>query len=242
MEEISVVVIEDEKLLAKSLKLSLIEKGYEVKAVVDNAKDGLKTILAEKPDIVLLDIQLKGNEDGIWLASQLKDKYDAPYIFMTSFNDKETINQAVKTFPYGYMIKPVDEAELDANISLALERFQQEKQNRNEPQFIINDAVFLKDEHFFIKLKFNEILFVQASGNYIEIMEENKKHVVKTTLKSFLSSVPSDQFLQCHRSYVVNLEKIDKIGSRSLFINNIEIPMVKENREELLNRLQYFAK
>ncbi len=242
MEDISVVIIEDEKLLAKSLNVALLDKGYEVKAIVDNAKDGLKTILSEKPDVVLLDIQLKGEENGIWLASELKKQYDAPYIFMTSFTDKETINEAVKTMPYGYMIKPIKDAEIDANITLALEQFHRQNQREDEPQFAINDAVFLKDEHYFIKLKFDEILYVQASGNYIEIQEASKKHVVKTTLKKFLNSIPSDRFIQCHRSYVINLEKIDKIGSRSLFIGNTEIPVVKENREEILNRVQYFAK
>ena len=210
--------------------------------MVDNAKDGIKAILNEKPDVILLDIQLKGEETGIWLASQLKGKYDAPYIFMTSFRDKETIDDAIETNPYGYLVKPVDEAQVDANIHLALDQFNKSKEDSDEQQFAINDAVFLKDEHFFIKLKFDEIQFVQASGNYIEIQETTKKHVVKTTLKKFLNSIPSDLFVQCHRSYVVNLEKVEKIGSRSLFVGSKEIPLVKESREEILNKLQYFSK
>ena len=241
MEGISVVIVEDEPLLAKSLHMTLEDKGYIVNAVEAEAKSALDSILSTKPDIVLLDIQLTGEETGIWLADQIKQKYKVPYIFMTSFTDKETIREAIKTMPYGYMVKPVEEDELDANIVLALERFKEE-QDSDESQFVINDAIFLKDEHYYIKLKFDEILYVQASGNYIEIYEESRKHVLKTTLKNILKTLPEDQFFQCHRSFVVNIEKVDKIGSRNLFINNVEIPLVKENRETLLSKVQHFTK
>ncbi len=239
MENISIVIVEDEPLIAKTIEVYLVDAGYNVVAVNDNAIDGLNSIERHKPDIALLDIELRGEETGIWLAEQINKSLNIPYIFMTSYKDKETIQKAVKTIPYGYMLKPVDEDALSANINVALERFHQENQKEEEPQFVINDAVFLKDEHYFIKLKFDSILYIQASGNYIDIFEENRKHVLKTTLKSFMQSVPDSLFFQTHRSYVVNLAKVDKIGSRNLFIATQEIPLVKEQREELLKRLPY---
>ena len=249
MSGISVVLIEDEALIARTILLSLDEKGYDVLGTADNARQGLELIKSEKPDIVLLDIQLKGEETGIWLAGQLQQEYHVPYIFLTSFRDKETMENAIKTMPYGYLTKPVDEDDLDVAIQLAFERFSSGDNKDTEivpqeekPEFVINDAIFLKDEHYFIKLKFDDILMVKASGNYIEVIVPGKKHVLKSSLKHFAQLVPENQFFQCHRSYIVNLQKIDKIGYKNLFIENVEVPIVKDQREELMNRLQYYSK
>ncbi|MEL7145571.1 MAG: response regulator [Bacteroidota bacterium] len=244
MSGITIVLIEDEPLIAKGLILSLEEKGYDVLGTTNNAKDGLQMIKSLKPDIALLDIQLKGDETGIWLAEQLQRTYSIPYIFLTSFRDKETMENAVKTMPYGYLIKPVDEDNLDVAIQIAFERFSKAAQEAEEDdsEFVINDAIFLKDDNYFVKLKFDDILLVKASGNYIEIIAPKKKHVLKSSLKYFTQLVPEKQFFQCHRSYVVNLQKVDKIGYKNLFINDIEVPIVKDQREDLLNRLQYYSK
>lgn len=249
MSEISVVLIEDEALIARTILLALDEKGYDVLGTTNNANDGLKMIKKLKPDIALLDIQLKGEETGIWLAEQLQKEYSIPYIFLTSFRDQETKDNAIKTMPYGYLIKPVDEDSLDVAIKIAFERFSQYKsvteaevEEEEEPEFVINDAIFLKDDNYFVKLKFDDILMVKASGNYIEIITPNKKHVLKSSLKYFTKLVPDNQFFQCHRSHIVNLQKIDKIGYKNLLINDIEVPIVKDQREELMNRLQYYSK
>lgn len=248
MSGISVVLVEDEALIARTILLTLDEKGYDVLGTTNNAKDGLEMIQDLKPDIALLDIQLKGPETGIWLAEQLQQEYAIPYIFLTSFRDQQTKDSAIKTMPYGYLIKPVDEDSLDVAIQIAFERFSQLKsvseveEEDEEPEFVINDAIFLKDDNYFVKLKFDDILMVKASGNYIEIIAPNKKHVLKSSLKYFTKLVPDKQFFQCHRSYIVNLQKIDKIGYKNLLINDIEVPIVKDQREDLMNRLQYYSK
>lgn len=250
MSGISVVLIEDEALIARTILLTLDEKGYDVLGTTNNAKDGLAMIKELKPDIALLDIQLKGEETGIWLAEQLQKEYSIPCIFLTSFRDKDTMESAIKTMPYGYLIKPVDEDNLDVAIQIAFERYsqnqsekgEQEEIEEEEPEFVINDAIFLKDDNYFVKLKFDDILMVKASGNYIEIITSNKKHVLKSSLKYFTKLVPDNQFFQCHRSYIVNLQKIDKIGYKNLFIKDIEVPIVKDQREDLMNRLQYYSK
>ena len=246
MSGITIVLIEDEPLIAKGLILSLEEKGYDVLGTTNNAKDGLELIKSLKPDIALLDIQLKGEETGIWLARQLQQEYSIPYIFLTSFRDRETMEDAVKTMPYGYLIKPVDPDNLDVAIQIAFERYSQSRQEQvvqdEETEFVINDAIFLKDDTYFVKLKFDDILLVKASGNYIEIIAPRKKHVLKSSLKYFTQLVPEKQFFQCHRSYVVNLQKVEKIGYKNLLINDIEVPIVKDQREDLLNRLQHYSK
>jgi len=250
MTGISVILIEDERLIAKTMFMILEEKGYEVLGSADNAKDGLELIKKTQPDIALLDIGLKGEEDGIWLAQELKKSVNVPYIFLTSFRDKETIENAVRTMPYGYLMKPVDEDHLDVAIQVAFERFSQKQKEGNKeeeeefekPEFVINDAIFLKDDNFFVKLKFDDILLVKASGNYIEIIAPKKKHVLKSSLKYFAKIVEESRFFQCHRSYIVNLEKVDKIGYKSLYIDDLEVPIVKDQRDDLLKRLQHYSR
>ncbi len=247
MAEISVILIEDEALIARTMVMILEDKGYEVLGCADNAKEGLKIIQERKPDIALLDIGLKGNENGIWLAEQLKKSVDVPYIFLTSFRDQETIDNAIKTMPYGYLMKPVDEDNLDVAIQLAFQRYSEKKlsnetEGEEKPEFVINDAIFLKDDSFFVKLKFDDILLVKASGNYIEIIVPEKKHVLKSSLKYFIQIIPERKFFQCHRSYIINLEKVDKIGYKNLIINGLEVPIVKDQRDDLLKRLQHYSR
>ncbi|WP_339605845.1 LytTR family transcriptional regulator DNA-binding domain-containing protein [uncultured Roseivirga sp.] len=252
MEKVRVLVVEDEVIIAQSI-ISMIEKmGYECVGTAIRATKGLELAKALKPDIALLDINLKGEETGIWLASELKRELNIPYVFLTSLGDKKTIEEATSTMPYGYLLKPVAQQSVYAAIETALARFSQEnktpaqkeatlsvsksfdEKEEEKPSLLIKDALFIKDEYQYVKIILSEIDYIKSDGNYIEIHSQGKKKVLKETLKNMETKLPADIFFQIHRSYLVNVERIESIGGNSIKVNNEELPIVKERRDALL--------
>ncbi|WP_421978790.1 LytR/AlgR family response regulator transcription factor [Roseivirga seohaensis] len=252
MEKVRVLVVEDEVIIAQSI-ISMIEKmGYECVGTAIRATKGLELAKRLKPDIALLDINLKGEKTGIWLAGELKKELNIPYVFLTSLGDKKTIEEATSTMPYGYLLKPVAQQSVYAAIETALARFSQEnrtpaqkeatlsvskahdEKEEEKPSLLIKDALFIKDEYQYVKIILSEIDYIKSDGNYIEIHSQGKKKVLKETLKNMETKLPADIFFQTHRSYLVNVEKIESIGGNSIKVNNEELPIVKERRDALL--------
>ena len=120
MENIRVLIVEDERIIAESIKLSLEKHNYEVCGIESWGENVSRTIENLLPDIVLMDIRLRGEMSGVEVAGIIKDVYDIPVVFLTSYSDDKTIENAKHTFPYGYLVKPFEERELYATIEIAI--------------------------------------------------------------------------------------------------------------------------
>ncbi len=118
----AILLVEDEAIVARDLQESLLELGYEVVAIADSAEAALEQASRRRPDVVLMDIRIKGPLDGIQTARILKEEFHSAVIYLTAHADGDTIQQAKQTEPYGYLIKPVKTAELQATIETALYR------------------------------------------------------------------------------------------------------------------------
>ena len=117
-----VLIVEDEALIALDLEHRLRRLGFEVVGVADHRDEAVALFAETKPDFVLMDIVLRGREDGIAMAQAIGDSSDVPVIFLTAFADDATIGRASEVSPYGYIIKPIDERALVATISMTLAR------------------------------------------------------------------------------------------------------------------------
>ena len=234
----------------------MIEKmGYECVGTAIRAVKALELARQKKPDIALLDINLKGEETGIWLAGELKRELNIPYVFLTSLGDKKTIEEATSTMPYGYLLKPVAQQGVYAAIETALAIFSNENtlpaqkqinltvskpfsdEEEKKPALLIKDALFIKDEYQYVKITLSDIDYIKSDGNYIEIHSHGKKKVLKETLKNMEAKLPAESFFQIHRSYLINVYKIESISGNSIKVGGSELPIVKEKRDALLNLL-----
>ncbi|MEQ9232274.1 MAG: response regulator, partial [Cyclobacteriaceae bacterium] len=101
---LKIMIVEDEMITAESILDMLEDYGYEVTGIHIRAEAALQAIEKEKPDLALLDIHLKGEKTGIWLAEQIRSSHKIPYVFLTSYADKATIEQATETHPFGYLL------------------------------------------------------------------------------------------------------------------------------------------
>ena len=128
MAEIRVLIIEDEPLIAEDIATCLNGMDYAVAGIAYDSEKAVDMLLSRKPDLVILDIQLKGMRNGIEIAALIRDKYHIPFIYLTSYSDLATLEEAKKTLPYGYIVKPFSEKDLLSALEIALYRFRHESQ------------------------------------------------------------------------------------------------------------------
>jgi two-component system cell cycle sensor histidine kinase/response regulator CckA len=127
MEHVKILIVEDESIVAFDLKQHLELAGYEVCGIFSSGEDTLAQFEALSPDLVLMDIKLKGRMDGVETASIIKERYKIPVIILTAFADDETIERAKITEPFGYIIKPFEDRKLKTTIEITLSRYRLEK-------------------------------------------------------------------------------------------------------------------
>jgi len=132
MQQHSIIIIEDDEITALNLKLSLQKHGYSVLAIADNEKEAKEIIQENKADIIIIDISLQESDDGIELAKYIREKYAIPFIYLTSYSDDDIISKAIKTEPYGYIVKPFDPSSLHATIQMAIFKFNAENKRKEK--------------------------------------------------------------------------------------------------------------
>lgn len=225
-----VAVVEDEMINSEALCDMLAELGYDVFGQYMRAEKAWEAFQLKQPDFALLDIRLKGEMDGIWLASQIKSQFSFPYVFLTSYGDKQTIESAAKTNPYGYLMKPVEKQNLHAAIEVALAKNMEIQSNQENP---LEGTLFIKDESFYHKIHLDEILYLKSDDNYIELFLKDRKHLVRGTLKAFQPKLPKELFVQVHRSYVINLKAVESFGANFVTVEGTKIPVSKSYQDSV---------
>jgi PAS domain S-box-containing protein len=148
----SILIVEDEAVVALDLKMQLEDLGYAVVGIADDAEQALRLAAQHKPSLALMDIQLKGPVDGVNVAAQLRRQMDLPVIFLTSFSDAQTVRRAAQTAPYGYLTKPFQIKEVAAGVEVALAKAQMERAERGTERSLafalqcVTDGVVLTNE------------------------------------------------------------------------------------------------
>jgi diguanylate cyclase (GGDEF)-like protein/PAS domain S-box-containing protein len=151
MPEINILIVEDESVVAKDIELRLKSLGYKISGISSSGMDAVEKALATRPDLILMDIMLKNGVDGISAAEKIREVYNVPVIYITAFGDKETLSRAKITEPYGFILKPFDERELQINVEIALYKHQIEKKLRENEEWLyttlksIGDAIITTD-------------------------------------------------------------------------------------------------
>jgi signal transduction histidine kinase len=119
-----ILVVEDEMLVAEDIAGRLRRLGYEVTDIVESGEEAIASVLKNPPDLVLMDIVLAGEIDGIETAEKIRQHKQIPIVYLTAYGDKKTLNRSKTTDPYGYVVKPFDEQQLNTTIEIALNKYQ----------------------------------------------------------------------------------------------------------------------
>ncbi len=120
MKKARILIVEDEAIITMEIESQLQGLGYKVTSIVDTGEKAIKKAEEDKPDIILMDIRIKGEMDGIEAAEEIRNKFGIPVIFLTAYLDEERIERAKITMPFGYVLKPIQERDLKVTIEMAL--------------------------------------------------------------------------------------------------------------------------
>jgi DNA-binding LytR/AlgR family response regulator len=221
--DFKILIVDDEVLIAEFLKDELISLGYQHIALAHNKKQAFALVNVFKPQLILLDIRMKSEREGIEIAEEINQKYKIPFIFITAHSDKEIVQQALGTKPAGYITKPFKQIDVYAAVHLV-----ETGSENNQEKFLV-----FKDGYMNIRVSIDDVLYAQSDDNYIHIYTTAKKYTVRNTLEWFKENTPQELFHRTHRSYIVNITKINKSTSKSVFINDIEIPVSRGNQIKL---------
>jgi signal transduction histidine kinase len=127
MSNAQILVVEDESIVARNIKRELNGMGYRVPAIASSGEDALKKVAETRPDLVLMDIAIPGGMDGVETADQVRQQFQVPVVYLTGYADDQTLERAKKTEPFGYLLKPYEERELQTTIEVALEKHKKER-------------------------------------------------------------------------------------------------------------------
>jgi DNA-binding LytR/AlgR family response regulator len=245
MEETAkLLIVEDEMIIGANLSLQLTGLGYEVIGIIPRGEEAIQFVRNNQPDILLMDINLKGQIDGVEAARIIQQEYDIPIIYITANSDEVNFNRAKSTKPQGFITKPFKKLELQRTIELTLSRVRENKQKKtgteapDVSQFVLGDSIFVKDHEKMVKIVISDILYVEAERNYCRIYARNKEYLLVMTLKELDRKLPVKHFIRIHRSYIINISKIEEIGNTYVVVAKKTVPMSKGYRDELLQRLQ----
>lgn len=249
MSKINVLVFEDESIVSKDIQHSLKKLGYNVVGASPTGELALELVKSTNPDIVLMDIMLKGDIDGVEVAKMIKEKYSVPIIFITAYADEATLSKAKISEPSGYIIKPFKEVDLHTTIEIAIYKHIKEQEKIKERDFLFsiienkesgNDFIFVKHKSKLVKLRTDEILYIEALKDYVIIHSINIKYTIHSTMKEIERKMGEEEFLRVHRSYIVRVDKISTIEYPKLTIEKTEkkIPIGGSYRYILNKRIK----
>lgn len=241
MDQFRIQIVEDELLVAMDLAERLKQSGYDIVDINDNADDAITAFREHLPDLVLLDITIRGKKSGIDVAHDINDVQPTPFIYITAHADAVTVNKAKNTFPAAYVIKPFTTSSLLVSIELALHNFAFQNEQVNDTAEIKKDSniylkqnhVFIKDGYKFIKIFLNDILYLSAEDNYVRIVTGEKQFLIRNTLTRTTEILQRNFFVRVHRSFCINTNHIDSFSEQEVIIAGQAIPIGRNYKEEL---------
>ncbi len=239
-DKIRVLLVEDNVSLSENVKELLTINGYEVCNIVDEAEAAFSVIEESSPDVVLVDIKLKGAKTGIDLADELRSTLNIPIIFLTSSSGREVISRVKHLKPDGFVIKPFSTETLITNIELAVQNFKTTTEEQGLVPSIrsgFSQEIFIRENGWLKKIIINDIDWLKAEGTYTHIFVAGKQFTLRNTVKEVMQKLPVNQFARIHKSFIVNLHKVEALSSAAVKIEKNEIPVGRNYYQDLLKNI-----
>lgn len=228
MSSIKILIIEDEVLISELIKNYLLSFGFNEVYLAHTKNQSVQMIDHINPDLILLDLHLQQPKDGLDIAKMIDDRGGPPYIFITANADMLIIQEAIHTRASSYITKPLKKTDLFAAIQIALK-----SKAKPETSFLL-----IKENNSNLKLAHHKILYIEGNSNYINIFTTTQKVVTRQSLEWAELELPENLFMRIHRSYIVNLQAVQRTNSKSVFIRDVEIPISRANISKMANYLK----
>jgi len=244
---IQILVVEDNLVARDNIERMLSKMTYDLIDFAVDYESAVAILDSKVIHLVLMDIVLATHKTGIELGAFIRKTHHIPFIFITSNSDRATVSKAKRVHPNGYLVKPFESQDLFTAIEIALFNFQYEKphnqlsaqkvQINSYPDNILTDSIFIKKQHIFYRISFNDIQYIKVDNVYLEVFTSDNTFLVRSTLKDYLAKLPSDIFYRAHKSYVVNLNYIQAINIKDIVVSKRTIPISKDFKDFLIKAM-----
>lgn len=254
---LNILIVEDDFIISADLQLTLENMGYNANGICASAEEALDYLKNNPVDFAIFDINLKGETDGIELAGLVARHYQIPFVFLTTLMDQEFVDRAKQVKPYAYMLKPFNQRQLQIAVEMAISNFSagkeaqvnqsltekangQKTETSDEDDVLppVKGAIFLKKNQRFVKVRIEEIFFVEADGNYTIVHTTQGDFLYAFVLKKIEVKLPSETFARVHRSYLVNVNHVNSFSGNLITVNGHDIPVSKNHQSELFSRFE----
>lgn len=235
-----ILLVEDNVNLSENVREILTLQGYEVTEILNKAEEACSKIEKHFPDLILLDIQLKGKKNGIDLAEELRQSMNIPIVFLTSSSGKDIVDKVSHIKPDGFITKPFTAESMITSVELALQAFSEANQKSQKitgagEQF--PTEIFIRENGWLKKILIEDIEWIKADGSYTHIFVKSKQYTLRNTVKEVLQKLPPQQFERVHKSYIVNMRKVEALSSTAVKIDETEIPVGRNYYQTLLKTI-----
>jgi DNA-binding LytR/AlgR family response regulator len=259
-EKINILIVEDESIVALDLSAGLEKDGYNVVGIADNAEEARQLFTEHKVDILLMDINIIGDKDGIDTATELLRLKMVPVIFLTAFTDPVTVGRVKHIHAAAFLTKPYNVTNVRIAIELALNNFATTRSAQPAGKVIpleknaerpvpdtsdketvlqMNDYIFVKNNYVFVKIRLADLLYIEADNNYINVITQEKKFVLRLSLSQLLEKINYKPLVRIHRSYAVNINAIQSFNDQEVQISKTELPIGRNYKEEFLRNFDF---
>ncbi|MCU0400891.1 MAG: response regulator [Algoriphagus sp.] len=233
MKEERILIVEDDINIAENIQEILELLGFVNIDVANSANQCIKTIKKNRPDLIFMDIKLKGDKDGIELGEIIHQMFDVPLVFVTSYSDPTIIERAKRINPAGFIVKPFNTNDIHAIVEIVLYNKRTKPTQEvavaktvNESPYLVNDAVFIKADNSFERVQYEDIYYVEANGNMVTIFTKNRDYHIRKSMKEIEEILPSNDFLRVQKSYIVHLGQIESFNTKEITLKKGSVVQV----------------
>ena len=226
---LNILIVEDDLFIAEMLKEMLLELDYQVVGIAKNYDQAMHLLQTTASiDLCFVDINLEDQKSGFDVAPVIREAYRIPFVFLTSYSDKKTIEDAASHHPEAYLVKPFTKVDLLTTVEIIRTR-QRKAKTQEEPQTIV-----IKDGSLNVKVNIEDIRWLKSDNIYVEVKTPNKTFLVRSSLESFIDELGSDSFFRTHRSFAVNMNHVSAVNGQYLIIGAEKIPLSRKFRDEIV--------
>jgi two-component system, cell cycle sensor histidine kinase and response regulator CckA len=228
----AVLIVEDERIVAKDLQQTLTEMGYDAFAIASSADEALRRASEKCPDLVLMDIRIKGQRDGIEAATLLRERFGVPVVYLTAHADEATIQRAKRSEPYGYLMKPVKAAELRSAIEVSIYKHEMDKRLRERERWFSTTLRSMTDAVIAVDLAGHVSFMNQAAATLTGIsagdaMGRPVRDIVRL-LDPMLPASPLDVVLEKKMGIIIEEAPLKHATSANRIISDSASPVVDD--------------
>jgi two-component system, LytTR family, response regulator len=243
MDNISVLILEDNPVESAALAMVLEANGFTVAGITTSSAGALALLFNQKTDLVIIDIFLDGNPEGISFAEAINaiPNMAIPFVFLTNSANRTIFERAKLTRPFSFLMKPFNELEIIYAIEMAVEKFYAQPNvfhSKEQDTVVSSEYLFIRKKDSLKKVAVENIVYIEVEERYCNIITEAEKFTILISLTKITGLLDARQFIRTHRNYIVNAEKITEVivaDNLVLLKGNHQVALSEKYRE-FINR------